>query len=114
MLTDTAQKIQFMECRIAGERSKFVLHLPGGQCLYQVLEFEDMEQYRTFAAANDRTGVPYTQVGTRMIALRFSGNMQHIDITQANAEEIGRQVIDIEKQAAKWYDEYLTELKIEN
>lgn len=109
MTTENATKIKFMECRMKGEASKFVLQMEGGQYLYQVLEFTDMEQYWTFAKANESTGAPYTQVGSRMMALRFSGNLQHVTITQANASEVAQGVIDTEKEAARWYDEFLKE-----
>ena len=107
MITENAAKIKFMECRMMGTKEKFVLQMEGNQYLYQVLEFTDMEQYRAFAEANGSTTMPYTQVGSRMVALRFSGNIQHVAITQDTANEIAQGIIDTEKEAAKWYDEFL-------
>ena len=107
MTTDNAAKIKFMECRMMGTKDKFVLQMEGNQYLYQVLEFTDMEQYHAFAEANCPTKMPYTQVGSRMVALRFSGNIQHVAITQDTANEIAQGIIDTEKEAAKWYDEFL-------
>ena len=109
MKNQNAAKIKFMECRMSGQKSKFVMQMEHPQCLYQVLEFSDMEQYKAFAKANDATGMPYTQVGARMIALRLSCSIQHVEIRQDNANELGREILAIEKEAAKWYNEFLNE-----
>ena len=98
-----------MECRMSGQESKFVMQMEYPQCLYQVLEFSDMEQYKAFAKANDATGMPYTQVGARMMALRLSCSIQHVEIRQDNAEQLGREILAIEKEAAKWYNEFLSD-----
>ena len=109
MLTEHAEKIKFMECRMMGTKEKFVVKLDGGQYMFQVLEFADMEQYHAFAEANAKTHAPYIQVGSRMVALRFSGNLQHVTITQDNASQVAQGIIAAEKEAAKWYDEFLKE-----
>ena len=109
MLTETAEKIKFMECRMMGTKEKFVVKLDGGQYMFQVLEFTDMEQYHAFAEANAKTHSSYIQVGSRMVALRFSGNLQHVTITQDNASQVAQGIIAAEKEAAKWYDEFLKE-----
>ena len=103
MLTETAEKIKFMECRMMGTKEKFVVKLDGGQYMFQVLEFTDMEQYHAFAEANAKTHSPYIQVGSRMVALRFSGNLQHV------TSQVAQGIIAAEKEAAKWYDEFLKE-----
>ena len=111
MTSENATRIKFMECRMMGEDSKFVLQMGGNQYLFQVLEFIDMKQYHAFAEANEKTGMPYTQVGSRMVALRFSGNIQHVTITQDTAREIAQGIVDVEQKAAKWYDQYLKSKK---
>ena len=39
-----AAKIKFMESRMLGQESKFVMQMEYPQCLFQVIEFKDMEQ----------------------------------------------------------------------
>ena len=103
-----AAKIKFMECRMSGQESKFVMQMEYPQCLFQVIEFNDMEQYKAFAKKNDETEMPYTQVGSRMMALRLSCCIQFVEIRQDNANEIYKRVTEVEQEAAKWYDEFLS------
>ncbi|MBR6538789.1 MAG: hypothetical protein IKT76_02895 [Bacteroides sp.] len=109
MTNESASKIKFMECRMSGQPYKFVLQLTELQFLFQVLEFSDMEQYKQFAAANDKTGMPYIQVGSRMIALRLSACMQEYELRQDKVAELTRQYHEAIQGAAKWYDEFLSE-----
>lgn len=108
MENENAKKIGFMECRMSGQESKFVLQMEYPQCLFQVLEFKDMEQFREFSKVNSKTN-PFTQVGSRMVALRLSCAIQFVSITQQNASEVAKGIIETEKVAAKWYDEFLNE-----
>ncbi len=107
MTNENAQKIQFMECRMAGQPYKFVLQLTGLQFLFQVLEFKDMEQFWKFCEVNK--GQPFTQVGSRMIALRSSCCLQQYELRQDKVEELTRQFHEAIKGAAKWYDDFLNE-----
>ncbi len=109
MTNENASKIKFMECRMSGQPYKFVLQLTELQFLYQVLEFRDMEQYKQFAAANDKSRVPYVQVGSRMIALRVSCCLQGYELRQDKVAELTRQYHEAIQGAAKWYDEFLNE-----
>ena len=109
MENESAKKIGFVECRISGQPYKFVLQLTELQFMFQVLEFKDMEQYRAFSAENDKTGMPYIQVGSRMMALRTSACMQQYELRQDKVEELTRQYHDAINGAAKWYDQFLTE-----
>ena len=111
MENKNAAKIKFMECRMSGQQSKFVMQMEHPQCLFQVLEFKDMEQYRAFAKKNDETEMPYTQVGARMMAIRLSCCIQYVAIRQDNATDIYKQVTEVEKEAAKWYNDFLNEEK---
>ena len=108
MENENAKKIGFVECRMAGQPYKFVLQMEYPQCLFQVLEFKDMEQFRQFCEANSKKN-PFTQVGSRMVALRLSCAIQFVSITQQNASEVAKGIIETEKVAAKWYDEFLNE-----
>ena len=109
MKNQNASKIKFMECRMSGQESKFIMQMEHPQCLFQVLEFNDMEQYKAFAKKNDETEMPYTQVGSRMMALRLSCCIQFVEIRQDNANDIYKQVTAIELEAAKWYNEFLNQ-----
>ena len=91
------------------EKSKRIMQMEHPQCLFQVLEFNDMEQYKAFAKLNDETEMPYTQVGSRMMALRLSCCIQFVEIRQDNANDIYKQVTAIEMEAAKWYNEFLNQ-----
>lgn len=109
MENQNAKKIKFMECRMSGQESKFVMQMEHPQCIFQVLQFKDMEQYKAFAQANEATRMPYTQVGSRMMALRLSCCIQKVDIRQDNAQQIADEVKNAEKEAAKWYNEFLNQ-----
>lgn len=111
MKNQNASKIKFMECRMSGQPYKFVLQMEYPQCLFQVLEFKDMEQYQAFAKKNDETRMPYTQVGSRMMALRLSCCIQYIEIRQDNASDIAKQMETAELEAAKWYNEFINQKK---
>lgn len=92
---------------MSDQDSKFVMQMEYPQCLFQVLEFKDMEQYKAFAKKNSETEMPYTQVGSRMMALRLSCCIQFVEIRQDNANDIYKQVTEVEKEAAKWYNAFL-------
>lgn len=106
---ENASKIKFMECRMNGQPYNFVIQMEYPQCLFQVLEFKDINQYKAFAKANETTGMPYTQVGNRMMALRLSCCIQHVEIRQDNAKSIATEIAEAEKEAAKWYNEFLNQ-----
>ena len=42
-----------------------------------------------------------------------SGNLQHVSITQDNANQMARGIINDEVEAAKWHDEFLKEVESE-
>lgn len=109
MENQNAKKIKFMECRMSGQESKFVMQMEHPQCIFQVLKFKDMDQYKQFASANEKTGMSYTQVGSRMMALRLSCCIQFVEIRQDNAKQIAREMADAEREAAKWYNEFLNQ-----
>lgn len=97
-----------MECRISGQPYKFVMQLQHPQCLFQVLEFKDMDQFWKFCEANTGDkGMPFTQVGSRMVALRLSCAIQFVEFGQDNASEVAKMLTDVEVEAAKWYNEFL-------
>ena len=107
-MNENASKIRFMECKMAGQPYKFVLQTTHPQYLYQVLEFKDMEQFRKFSNAK-RQSQNLSQVGARMIALRMSCCLQKIDLRQDKVKELTQQLYDTINEAAKWYDEFLSE-----
>jgi len=110
MENENAKKIGFVECRMAGQSYKFVLQTTGLQFMYQVLEFKDMEQFFQFCQANTcDKGEPFTQVGSRMIALRTSCCLQTYELRQDKVEELTKQYHEAIKGAAKWYDEFLND-----
>lgn len=110
MTNENAQKIQFMECRMAGQPYKFVLQLTGLQFMYQVLKFSDMDQFFQFCQANTGDkGQPFTQVGSRMVALRLSCCLQQFELRQDKVEELTRNLHESTREAAKWYDNFLNE-----
>lgn len=110
MENENAKKIGFVECRMAGQPYKFVLQTTGLQFMYQVLEFKDMEQFSQFCQANTGDkGEPFTQVGSRMVALRLSCCLQQFELRQDKVEELTKQYHEAIKGAAKWYDEFLNE-----
>lgn len=110
MENENAAKIKFMECRMAGQPHKFVLQLTGYQFMYQVLEFKDMDKFRQFCQANTGDkGEPFTQVGSRMVALRLSCCFQQYELRQDKVEELTRYFHDTTREAAKWYDNFLKE-----
>ena len=104
---ENAKKIGFMECRMAGQPYKFVLQTTHPQYLYQVMEFEDMEQYKAFSQADAGTGMIHAQVGVRMMALRLSSCLMELGLRQDSVKEMTQQLYDTIKEAAKWYDEFL-------
>ena len=106
---DNASKIKFLECRMAGQPGKFVLQTTLPQYLYQVIEFNDMEQYKAFAQADKGTGMIHSQVGNRMMALRLSACLMNLGLRQDNAKAMTEQLYDTIKEAAKWYDKFLNE-----
>lgn len=112
-VNEIADKVKFMECRMSGQPYKFVMQLNYPQCMFQVLEFKDMDQFRQFSEINSKAN-PFTQVGSRMVALRLSCAVQFVEITQATAKEIAQNIIKTEKEAAKWYDDFLNEERKEN
>lgn len=110
MTNENASKIKFMECRMAGQPYKFVLQLTELQFLFQVLEFKDMDQFWKFCEANTgNNGRPFTQVGSRMVALRSSCCLQQFELRQDNVKELTKQYHEAIKEAAKWYNNYLNE-----
>ena len=50
-------------------------------------------------------------MGARMMAIRLSCCIQYVAIRQDNATDIYKQVTEVEKEAAKWYNEFLNEQK---
>ena len=98
-----------MECRMSGQPGKFVLQTTLPQYLYQVLEFNDMEQYKNFVQADKGTGMIHTQVGTRMMALRLTACLMDLGLRQDNVKAITEQLYDTIKNAAKWYDDFLNQ-----
>ena len=106
---ENAKKIEFMECRMAGQPYKFVLQTTHPQYLYQVMEFEDMEQYKAFCKADADNGMIHAQVGVRMMALRLSSCLMELGLRQDNVKEMTQQLYDTIKEATKWYDKFLNE-----
>lgn len=106
-MNQSAEKIKFMECRMAGQPHRFVLQTTPPQYLYQVLDFKDMEQYKAFCTADKGTGMIHAQVGARMIALRLSTCLMDIGLRQDNVKEKTEQLYDTIKEAAKWYNDFL-------
>lgn len=104
-MNESAETIGFVECRTAASSDKFVMQLPYPQCFFQVHEFTDTDHYLATLGKSDKW--VHAQVGSRLVALTFCGCMMHYDFDQDNAEERGRHLIDILKQAAKWYDGFL-------
>lgn len=106
---DNATKIKFMECKILGQSHKFVLQTTHPQYLYQVMEFNDMEQYKVFCTANKGTGMIHAQVGSRMMALRLSACLMELGLRQDNVKEKTEQLYGTIKDAAKWYNNFLNQ-----
>lgn len=107
-MNQSAEKIKFMECRMAGQPHKFVLQTTPPQYLYQVMEFEDMEQYKAFSQADKGTGMIHSQVGSRMMALRLSACLMDLGLRQDNVKEKTEQLYGTIMEAAKWYNEFLS------
>lgn len=111
-MNESAEKIGFVECRTAAHDGEFVMQLPYPQCFFQVHKFDSTEHYLATLGNQDKW--LHAQVGSRLMALTFNGCMMHYEFNQENATERGQHLISILKEAAKWYDGYLAELKIEN
>ena len=106
-MNDSAETIGFVECRMKGNKAKWVMQLPYPQCDFQVHECEST-QHDLDTLGKSQQWV-HAQVGSRTIALTFNGCMMHYGFDQSNASERARQLIDTLKEAAKWYDGYLEE-----
>lgn len=104
---ESAERIGFVECRMAGNEEKWVMQLPYPQCLFQVHEFENTQHYMDTLGESDKW--VHRQVGSRMMALTFNGCIMHYAFTQDNAEERGRHLTDVLINAARWYDAFLKE-----
>ena len=104
-MNESAERIGFVECRMAAQEGEFVMQLPYPQCFFQVHRFDSTDHYLN--TLGSREHALHAQVGSRLVALTFCGCMMRYDFDQDNAEERGRHLIDILKQAAKWYDGFL-------
>lgn len=104
-MNESAERIGFVECRMAAQEGEFVMQLPYPQCFFQVHRFDSTDHYLNTLGIREHA--LHAQVGSRLVALTFCGCMMHYDFDQDNAEERGRHLIDILKQAAKWYDGFL-------
>ena len=106
-MNESAESIGFVECRMKGNDIKWVLQLPYPQCFFQVHEFASTQEY--LDTLHKSPNWVHTQVGSRNMALTFNGCMMHYSFDQDNASERAKHLIEVLKQAARWYDEMLGE-----
>jgi hypothetical protein len=106
-MNESAESIGFVECRMKGNDIKWVLQLSYPQCFFQVHEFASTQEY--LDTLHKSPNWVHTQVGNRNMALTFNGCMMHYSFGQDNASERAKHLIEVLKQAARWYDEMLGE-----
>ena len=73
------------------------------------LRWYHLKRYDGTASALWANHEIFRQVGARMIALRMSCCLQKIDLRQDKVKELTQQLYDTINEAAKWYDEFLSE-----
>lgn len=98
---------KFTYHRIEGRPELFVRQLDGPQYLFQVIEFESEAQLvQAVSKMQDRV----VRIVPSLVCLRFSGNLQHVDVGQDNYKEVLADIDQVRKEAAAWLRE---EMKIE-
>lgn len=77
----------------------FVRQVDNPQYLFQIIEFESEKQLvEAVAKMQDRV----VRILPSLVCLRFAGNLQHVEITQANYLEVLADIDRVRKEAAMW------------
>ena len=74
---ESAKTIGFVECRMKGNKAKWVIQLPYPQYYFQVHESDSTQHYLNTLAKHEEW--LHAQVGSRTMALTFNGCMMHYD-----------------------------------
>ncbi len=85
--------------RIQDREELFVRQVDNPQYLFQIIEFESEKQLvEAVAKMQDRV----VRILPSLVCLRFAGNLQHVEITQANYREVLAEIDQVRKEAAMW------------
>lgn len=90
---------QFAFFHLPNRDELFIQQIDAPQYLFQVLEFQSEQQLvEAVSKMQDRV----VRIMPSFVCLRFSGNLQHVDISQENYNDILADIDRVRKAAALW------------
>ncbi len=103
MNTIVQDKIGFLLCQNPTlGTGQFVLQAGGPQYIYQILMFENDDQYKAFQVL---TKEKYLKLEGYRIAIRLSCALQKVDVTQNNARDVCQSINQVMGESLNWYAE---------
>lgn len=95
-------KDTFVFHRIEGREEVFIRQEGYPQYLFQVIEFESEAQLvKVISQTKDKL----VRIMPTLVCLRFSGNIEHVNIGQDNYKEVLADIDRVRTAAALWYKE---------